>query len=139
MNIGPSIPLPSTINLGGRNTLQLLFYLPQADMTATTDQTTYQVFSGTLYIPKYIDVLRRSGAFGTACAGGIYTAASKGGSAIVAAGQSYAALTGANKTVPAAIAITDTVFSAIPILSLTTGNTGALRADVYIWGVCVDQ
>ena len=84
--------------------------------------------------------IRKSGAFGTACIGGIYSAATKGGDAIVAATQSWAALTGAGTAVAATIAnlLQTKVETATPNLSLTTGNTGALTADFFILGVCVD-
>jgi len=49
-------------------------------------------------------------------------------------------MSGANtcqEAVLAAIANT-TVETVTPILSLTTGNTGALTGDFFISGVCVD-
>lgn len=120
------------------NQQQLLFVLPSADMTLTTDQAFTKLFTGTNWIPTSIIARWTSGAFGTACAGGVYTAAAKGGSAIVAAGQSYAALTGSGTIVSAAIALTGNYFTATPILSLTTGNTGALSAKWFIYGVVAD-
>lgn len=120
------------------NAQQLLFVLRGANMAITTDQPFTKVFSGTLYDPVYIVVNCKSGAFNTACAGGVFTAASKGGSAIVAVGQSYATLTGVNAQVHPAIQANLTSFTATPILSLTTGNTGALTADWFFYGDCVD-
>lgn len=120
---------------------QLLFKLLAADMTLTTDQAFTKVFSGTNWTATKILCMRKSGAYGVGCLGGIYTAASKAGNAIVAATQSFAGLTGAGKMSDltlAAILGTD-VQSASPIyLSLTTGNTGALGADVYVFGVALD-
>ncbi len=120
------------------NTQQLLFVLRNANMAITTDQIFTKVFSGTLYDPVYIVVNCKSGAFNTACAGGVYTGANKTGSAIIAVGQSYATLTGVNTQVHPAVQATLVSFSVTPILSLTTGNTGALVADWFFYGDCVD-
>ena len=119
---------------------QLLFVLRGADLAVTTDQQFTRVFSGTNYVVTDVIAARKTGAFGVACLGGVYTAASKAGDALVAAAQSWAALTGAAKAVVAtlaAIAGTATQ-SATPYFSLSTGNTGALTADIFIYGVCVD-
>lgn len=121
----------------------MLYQLLAADMTLTTDQVFVprpglRVFTN--YVITEILCVRKAGAFGTACAGGIYDTAAKGGNAWVANTQSFAALTGAKKIVKttlAAIAGTEYAVSA-PILSLTTGNTGALTADFYVRGLIVD-
>jgi hypothetical protein len=124
--------------LAPASAMQKLFVLNSANLTLTTDQTMTQVFAGTFYVVQVIGVVWASGAFGTACAGGIYTATAKGGTAIVAAGQSYAALTGSGTAVNDVIAAAGP-FNATPIyFSLTTGNTGALTANVSVWG-CVLQ
>lgn len=132
-DVSASNPLPVTV-VGGLGVNQKLFSISAADMELTTDQQFTKLFTGTLWIPTQIVAVRASGAFGSACAGGIYTAASKAGTAIVAAGQSWAALTGANTTVLATLA-TQAGQTATPYLSLTTGNTGALTATIYIYGV----
>lgn len=126
------------VNVNGLT--QLLFVLRNADMTLVTDQTLTKQFGGTSYVITSVVFKRVAGAFGVACAGGIYDTAAKGGNAFVAAGQSYASMTGANTaTVATLAAVASTIVStATPILSLTTGNTGALNADVFIYGVCVD-
>lgn len=119
---------------------QLLYVLRNADMTLTTDQTFTKQFGGSNYIVTGIYGKRISGAFGTACLGGIYDTAAKGGNALVAATQTWATLTGAGTAQTgtlAAIALT-VISTATPILSLTTGNTGALVADIFIFGICVD-
>lgn len=130
----PNLPLP----VPAPNGLQLLYVLRGANMTLATDQTFIKVGQFTNYVPTNVVAVWRLGAFGTACAGGIYTAAAKGGTAIVAAGQSYAALTAVGTAVNATIAATSNYFNVTPILSLTTGNTGALTADFYIFGMAVD-
>lgn len=118
--------------------LQLLFALRAANMQLNTDQPFTKMFVGSLYDPFYIVANCKSGAFNTACAGGIFTGANKTGSAIVAVGQSYATLTGVNAQVHPTIQANLTSFSAIPILSLTTGNGAALTADFFFFGACVD-
>ena len=118
------------------STAQLLFQFLGANHAITTDQTFTKVFSGTIWTPLSITDTWVSGAFNTACAGGIYTAAAKGGTAIVAAGQSYAALTGAGTALNAAIAASGP-FSVTPIFSLTTANSAALTGNLFIWGVII--
>lgn len=119
---------------------QLLFVLRGANLAVTTDQVFTKLFGGTNYRITNVTAVRKSGAFGTAALGGIYTAASKGGTPLVAATQTFAGLTGAGKIQDctlAAVIATD-VQTATPILSLTTGNTGALTADIFIYGVPLD-
>lgn len=74
----------------------------------------------------------------TTAAGGIYTAASKGGSAIVASGQAYTTLaalaTGLDLTIAAAGA---QPLTTTPYLSLTTGQGAAATVNLYIMGFIV--
>ena len=119
---------------------QRLFVLRSADMTLTSDQAFTKAFTGTNYIVTNIFGVLKSGAFGVACVGGIFTGAAKAGDAILAAAQSWASLSGAGTAAVAALAnlLVTKVESATPNLSLTTGNTGALTADIFIVGVVVD-
>lgn len=120
---------------------QRLFELLGANMQLTTDQAFTKLFAGTNFQITGIVTVRATGAFSVACAGGIYTATSKGGSALVAAAQSWGALTGANKIVTptlAAIVGTDVQSAAIIYLSLTTGNSAALTANLYAYGYVLD-
>jgi hypothetical protein len=123
------------------NLQQLLFVGRGLDLQITTDQALAKQFSGSSYVITKVLAIRKSGAVTVACAGGLYTAASKGGSALIAATQVWTALTGAGKIVDATLAAllgTD-VQSASPIyLSLTTGSTGAATADMFVYGVVVD-
>lgn len=117
---------------------RVLAQVSNVDMTAAAADSAF-VFNliPNKYIIRRIVAERISGAFGVACAGGIYTATAKGGTAIVAAAQSYAALTGANKFVDctlAAVAGTDVQTATSLYVNLTTGNTGALVANFYIFG-----
>lgn len=118
--------------------MQRLFWLPAANMQLTTDQVFTKLFVGTLWDPQTIVADWQSGAFNTACAGGIYTGASKTGTIISPAGQSYSALTGASTQQNCAIQAFTVTFSATPILSLTTGNGAALTANLYIYGFVFD-
>jgi hypothetical protein len=70
----------------------------------------------------------------TTAAGGVYTAGSKGGTAIVAAGQVYTGLTGtATDVVTATMAATPTVTSSI-YFALTTPQGAAATGDVFVFG-----
>lgn len=121
------------------NEAQTLFVLRAADMTLTTDQAFTKQGTFTNYVVSNVIGIRKSGAFGVSCAGGIYSAATKGGDAILAAVQSWAGLTGALTCVQATLAnLIGKVETATPVLSLTTGNTGALTADVFVVGTVVD-
>lgn len=126
--------------VSANNMQQLLFVKRGADMTLTTDQAFTKVFAGSAYVVQSVACKRVTGAFGVVCAGGIYTGAGKTGDALVAAAQSWATLTGANTMTLATVAAigTTAVETATPILALTTGNTGALTADFFIFGYCVD-
>lgn len=117
--------------------LQLLFKLTGANFQLTTDQAfTAVAFGGVNYWPLHIVARQRTGAASVACAGGIYDAASKGGNAIVAAGQSWVTLASGVIVAATRAALADTtLLSATPILSLTTGSTAAITGDVFIYGV----
>ncbi len=117
-----------------------LFILRAADMELETDQRFVKNGQFTNYSVNRVIAVHKSGAYNTACAGGIYTDASKGGDALVAAAQSWANLTASGEMVDATIAAvagTD-VQSTTPYLSLTTGNGAALTADLFIFGDALD-
>lgn len=138
-NPGPAITTsPNSQAILNSNGFQLLFVLRGADMQSTNDQQFTKVFDGVTWDPQFITANRVSGAFNTACAGGIFTLPAKGGNAIVAVGQSYAGLTGANTHVNCTVQASTTTFSAIPYFSLTTGNAILLTADIFIYGMCYD-
>lgn len=118
---------------------QLLFVLRSADMQSAADQAFTKAFTGTNYVVTSVIAARKTGGASVACAGGIYTAASKGGDALVGVAQSWVALA-ASKIVAgtlAALTLTN-IESATPFLSLTTGSTAACTADVFIFGVVID-
>jgi hypothetical protein len=73
----------------------------------------------------------------TTAAGGVYTAASKGGTAVVAAGQVYTALTASTKFVALTLAnsaLTDVLNLSNLYFSLTTAQGAAATADIYVYG-----
>lgn len=110
-----------------------------ANMNITTDQAIPIAPQANKYIITNIIATNASVSLTTA-AGGIYTAISKGGSAVVAAGQVYTALTTTAKYLAltlAGSALTDVYDAAAQAnfyLSLTTGQGTAATADIYIYG-----
>lgn len=127
-------------SFSGRAQNQPLFILRDADMQSTSDQQFVKNGTFTKYTISKIVAIRKTGGTSVACAGGIYSAASGGGDALVAVGQSWVALTGANKVVSAtvaAVANTD-AHNTTPYLKLATGSTAAATADLFIYGEVID-
>jgi len=119
---------------------RLLFVVRSANFQSTSDQAFTKVGTFTTYMPTKVVGKRVSGGATVTCLGGIYTGANKTGNAIVPAAQSWLGMSGADKTQDAtlaAIAGTD-VHTATPILSLSTGSTGAVAGDVFIFGLIMD-
>lgn len=112
----------------------LLFTLKQANFNTTADQLLSPYFSGK-YRPKRIIITNASVSLTTA-AGGFYTAASKGGTAIVANTQVYTSLTTGLLALEATLAVPNNVLAAAtPLyLSLTTPQGGAATGDIYVHG-----
>lgn len=109
-----------------------------ANMNSTADQPFVMAIPpGAKFRPTKITCLNASTSLTTA-AGGIYPAASKGGTAIVASGQAYSALTAAAQALDLTIVsgTLPTVYAAgvIPTLGLTTGQGAAATADFYMEG-----
>jgi hypothetical protein len=120
--------------------LTRLFALRAANFQSTSDQTFTRHGGFTNYRITQVKAVTRSGGATVACSGGIYTAAAKSGTALVAAGQSWLGLSANGKMVDATVAgvnVTD-VQTATPILSLTTGSTAAVTADVFLYGFIMD-
>lgn len=116
---------------------QALFKLISANMNITTDQPFLPVggYPFSDFLITRIICWNASLSLTTA-AGGIYTAASKGGNAIVAAGQAYSTLTGSTLGFDLTIAAVGRgAQSVTPILSLTTGQGSAATADFIIMGL----
>lgn len=105
-----------------------------ANLNITTDQALAVASGVTKYTVTQV-ITTNCSTTPTLAAGGVYTAASKGGSAIVAAGQVYTALSSASTMLPLTLAITTSTFTAVTLyFSLTTANGGALTCDVYVVG-----
>jgi hypothetical protein len=115
---------------------RLLWVKRSADFQSTADQPFRKIGVFVGYRIDKIIAVQRTGGATVAVAGGVYTAASKGGSAVVGAAQSWLGLSAAGKMVVAVLAgLADTdVRTETPILSLTTGSIGAVTADVFIYG-----
>ena len=119
---------------------RLLFVIRAANFQSTADQAFTKIGTFTNYMAGRIIGVRVSGGATVACTGGIYTAAAKGGNAIVGAAQSWLGMSGAGKMQDAtlsALVVTDWQ-TATPILSLTTGSIGVVTGDVYIFGMILE-
>lgn len=112
----------------------LLGSLIGADMNVTTDQAIPITRIGSKrYQITRITVTNASTSL-TAADGGIYTAVSKGGTAIVAAAQVYTALTAATVALDLTLAVNNTYVLDNLYLSLTGTQGGAATADVRVYG-----
>lgn len=112
--------------------------LKGANFNSTADQgVTISTANNLKYLITKILVTNASTSLTTA-QGGFYTATSKGGTALVAAGQAYTALTGSTvvltTTLTAAATLTTFALGVI-YLSLTTAQGSAATGDVYIFGI----
>jgi len=122
----------SGINLLRPNSNPVIGYALGVNMNITTDQAIS--ISGAKYVIRKVVVCNASINL-TIAAGGVYTATSKGGFAVVAATQVYSALSAAARFVDLTLAAaTDTRTEATLYLSLTTGQGAAATADIYIVG-----
>lgn len=117
-------------------TQRVLFSLTGANMNTTADQALTKQFSFTNYLITSITAFNASTNL-TLAVGGIYTAGSKGGTAVVANTQVFSALTGAAPTVGLTIANTDLRTGASLFLSLTTSQGGAATADLIVTGIAI--
>lgn len=117
-----------------------LFVVRNANMKLTTDQAFTKQGAFTLYMPTFIVAICKTGGATGTCAGGIYPAASKAGTALVASTQNWVTLTAANKIVSATLTagMTTDAQTATPIFALTTGSTAAATADIFIFGTILD-
>lgn len=107
----------------------LLGKLSGANLNSTLDQA-ISLLSGNKRITRIV-ATGPSGTTATA-AGGIYTAASKGGTAIVAASQTYSALTGTlklNLTLAGDYITGSTIY-----FSLTTAEGSASLCNIHVFG-----
>jgi len=124
------------------NTVSAAVWVPVSDITTvkavgqnfniTTDQATVVPVTATGF--AYLDkvIVANASISLTTAAGGIYSAASKGGTALVAAAQTYATLTGSTIVAELTIAARLKLVSGSSVyLNLTTAQGAAATADVY--------
>lgn len=112
----------------------LLGTLKSTNFNSTADQAIPMLYAK--YIVRKITVTNASTNL-TLAAGGIYTATSKGGTALVAATQVYTTLSSATKYLDltlGALLTTDTQALANLYFSLTTAQGATATADIYIIG-----
>ena len=103
--------------------------LTSANLNSTADQV-ITLLSGTKRLTRILMV--NPSATPSLAAGGFYSAASKGGNALVSSAQVYTALTamlGLNPTLAGNYITGTTLY-----LSLTTANGSACTADIYVFG-----
>lgn len=115
----------------------LLFQLLGANMNSTADQIFEKVGPFTEWFTNNIWATNASLTLSVAV-GGIYPAASKAGTAIIAAAQAWSGLAGPNVngiqlSLPSTAAAIKTI---TPYLSLTTPQGAAATCDIYIFGLC---
>jgi hypothetical protein len=113
----------------------LLGYKIAANFNITTDQIISNLNNALKFRVTRIVVTNASLSM-TNADGGLYTGASKTGTAIVAAAQVYTALTGATVALDLTIATPNVTFAAgTPIYFSLTGIQGAAAtADIYVYG-----
>ena len=120
---------------------QRLFVGRGLNLQSTADQALTKVFVGTAYSITAAIAVAKTGGATVVCVGGIYTAASKGGNALIGAAQSWIGLSAANKRVSATLAgivDTDIQTAATLYFSLTTGSTAAATCDLFVLGLILD-
>jgi len=116
----------------------LLAYKVGVNMNTTNDQaltlSATVPASGSRVIIENVIVTNASISLTTA-AGGFYTAASKGGTAVVAAGQAYSSLDAATKFLKCTVTVNATASGLSTLyLALTSAQGQAATADVYVTG-----
>jgi hypothetical protein len=105
--------------------------LASANFNSTADQAI--AISATAYQVTAFIVTNCS-ATPTLAVGGLYTAASKGGSVVVSAAQAYSTLSATTVVLSPTIAVTTRLTASTLYLSLTTAAGGASTCDVYVYG-----
>lgn len=118
------------------NLSQVLGSLRSANMNSTADQAIPIRAAITKFTVSTILVTNCTGTL-TIAAGGIYPAASKGGTPLVAAAQAYSALTTSAIILPTTLAgtVATTAYTVSSLfLSLTTGAGSAAVCDFFVIG-----
>lgn len=132
-----ALAICGSAHASGPGTVRLIGGMIGANFNTTADQAIPILPQVTKFRISEIDVTNCSTSLSLA-AGGFYTAASKGGTAVVAAAQVYSGLTGSglvlNPTISALGGTTAWTVGTI-YLALTTGQGGAATCNVAIYGV----
>lgn len=130
-DLGGSFPNP-----GVKGMQRVIASIRSANMNSTADQALTPPPAITKFIVTSILVTNASASLTTA-AGGVYPAASKGGTPLVAAITTYTALTSSGILFAPALAgtVAATPYTAPLFLSLTLGQGSAATADIYVIGV----
>ncbi len=108
-----------------------------ANMNVTTDQPFALTNYAALNAFRITKITAKNASISlTTAAGGVYPAASKGGTAIVASGQAYSSLSASSIALDLTLAAGTTVYAkgGAPILSLTTPQGAAASCDLYLFG-----
>jgi len=112
----------------------LLGELISANMNSTGDQQIVIFSAPAKYIIRRIVATNASISLTTAV-GGIYTAVSKGGTAVVANSQAYSTLSAGTKFLDLTLASNTDYRTATSLyLSLTTPQGAAATADIFVYG-----
>jgi hypothetical protein len=112
----------------------LLGELIGANMNSTDDQQIVIFSAPAKYIIRRIVATNASISLTTAV-GGIYTAVSKGGTAVVANSQAYSTLSASTKFLDLTLASNTDYRTATSLyLSLTTPQGAAATADIFVYG-----
>lgn len=118
--------------------VSLLAVVKGVNLNTTNDQSL--PMRSSKYVIRRVVVVNAS-ASPTLAVGGFYTAASKGGTAIIANTQVYTVLTATTKWVDmtlATILTTDVRTETTLYFALTTAQGSACTADIYIFGDPLD-
>lgn len=124
-----------TLSMPYAGGVKLLGKLISANGAVTSDQALTMVAGLTKFIPTQV-VFTNASVTPILAAGGIYTAASKGGTILFSVAQVYTALSATTKTLlPTITLTTDVVTTGTLFFSLTTANAAALTMDIYVFGL----
>jgi len=133
----PLLAQPPTIRGTLGSGYVLLGKLVSANLNVTTDQAITVTIPGgaSKYQVQSVTITNASTSLGAGLAvGAIYTAASKGGTALYSAATVYTSLTAATAIYNPAITIATSANATTLYFSLTTANGSAATADVYVFG-----
>jgi hypothetical protein len=120
----------------GFGVARVLWSLIGANMNSTADQafTKIGTFNEWLAPNGAVNIVGRNSSSASAV-GGIYSAASKGGFAVLAASTAYSPVTGVGVWTTASLAAGRQVGVSSLFLSLTTPHGSAATADFHIFGI----